>query len=199
MLSPVRRALTRDRLSVPPSRRRAALAAIGPLIVLAGILWALAQPDRLPLLHPDAHGRLDDPPARALPVGAGDDARGRRPPRSRAREAPTSFLAIDDAARARGVGPRVPRSRGARVAVQPLRARAPHLRVDARGRRPLPARRGLPAALAFLPPRFRGDVCRAGDRAVRFARQRPGPRQRPVDRPRRRAPLTPASPPRPGD
>jgi hypothetical protein len=56
MLSPVRRALTRDRLSVPPSRRRAALAAIGPLIVLAGILWALAQPDRLPLLHPDAHG-----------------------------------------------------------------------------------------------------------------------------------------------
>ena len=56
MLSPVRRALARDLLDAPRSRRTAALAAIGPLIVLAGILWALAQPDRLPLLHPDAHG-----------------------------------------------------------------------------------------------------------------------------------------------
>jgi hypothetical protein len=56
MLSPVRRALTRDRLSVPRSRRTAALAAIGPLIVLAGVLWALVQVDRLPLLDPDGHG-----------------------------------------------------------------------------------------------------------------------------------------------
>ena len=52
----VRRALTRDRLRVPRSRRTAAVAAIGPLIVLAGVLWALVQVDRLPLLDPDGHG-----------------------------------------------------------------------------------------------------------------------------------------------
>ena len=56
MLSPVRRALTPHRLEAPCSRRTAAVAAIGPLIVLAGVLWALAQPDRLPLLDPDAQG-----------------------------------------------------------------------------------------------------------------------------------------------
>jgi hypothetical protein len=53
MLISVRRALTRDRLD---PGRTAAVAAIGPLIVLAGIVWALAQPDRLPLLDPDAQG-----------------------------------------------------------------------------------------------------------------------------------------------
>ena len=56
MLSPVRRALRRHRLSAPRSRRIAAVAAIGPLIVLTGLLWALAQVDRLPLLDPDGHG-----------------------------------------------------------------------------------------------------------------------------------------------
>jgi hypothetical protein len=56
MLSPVRRALTRDRLDAPRSRRTALVAVIGPLIVLAGVLWALTQPDRLPLLDPDAQG-----------------------------------------------------------------------------------------------------------------------------------------------
>jgi hypothetical protein len=34
----------------------AAVGAIGPLIVLAGVLWVLLQPDRLPLLDPDADG-----------------------------------------------------------------------------------------------------------------------------------------------
>ena len=53
MLISVRRALTRDRLD---PCRTAAVAAIAPLIVLAGIVWALAQPDRLPLLDPDAQG-----------------------------------------------------------------------------------------------------------------------------------------------
>jgi hypothetical protein len=56
MLIPVRRALARDRLDSPRSRRAAAVAAIGPLIVLLGILWALAEPNRLPLLDPDAQG-----------------------------------------------------------------------------------------------------------------------------------------------
>jgi hypothetical protein len=46
MLSRVRRGLTRDRLSVSRSRRTAAVAAIGPLIVLAGVLCALAQVER---------------------------------------------------------------------------------------------------------------------------------------------------------
>jgi hypothetical protein len=41
---------------VPRSRRTAAVAAIGPLIVLTGLLWALTQVDRLPLLNPDRHG-----------------------------------------------------------------------------------------------------------------------------------------------
>ena len=56
MLSPVPGALRRDYLDAPHWRRKAALAAIGPLIVLAGALWALAEPERLPLLDPDAHG-----------------------------------------------------------------------------------------------------------------------------------------------
>jgi hypothetical protein len=52
----VRGPLGRDRLAAPHSWRIAALAAIGPLIVLAGAVWALAQPDRLSLLDPDAQG-----------------------------------------------------------------------------------------------------------------------------------------------
>jgi hypothetical protein len=56
MLSPVRRALIRDRLDAPRSPRTAAVSAIGPAIVIAGVLWAITQPDRLPLLDPDAHG-----------------------------------------------------------------------------------------------------------------------------------------------
>ena len=72
MLSPVRRALTRDRLDAPRSRRIAAVAAIGPLIVLSGVLWALAQPDRLPLIDPDAHrfwSLAVEPPLLVLLVG----------------------------------------------------------------------------------------------------------------------------------
>ena len=73
MLSPVGRALTRERLDPPRSRRTGAVAAIGPLIVLAGILWALAQPERLPLLEPDAQGFWSlavEPPLLVLLVGA---------------------------------------------------------------------------------------------------------------------------------
>ena len=39
-----------------PGRRSTAVAAIGPMIMLAGLLWALTELDRLPLLKPDAHG-----------------------------------------------------------------------------------------------------------------------------------------------
>lgn len=72
MLSPVGRALTSDRRSLSRSRRRAAIAAIGPLVVLAGILWALAQPERLLLLDPDAHGFWSlamEPPLLVLVAG----------------------------------------------------------------------------------------------------------------------------------
>jgi hypothetical protein len=69
----VRPSLARDRLHAPRSRRAAAVAAIGPLIVLAGVLWALAQPDRLPLLDPDAQGFWSlavEPPLLVLLAGA---------------------------------------------------------------------------------------------------------------------------------
>lgn len=52
----VRPSLLRRRLDGPRARRMAAVGAIGPLIVLAGLLWVLVQPDRLPLLDPDADG-----------------------------------------------------------------------------------------------------------------------------------------------
>jgi hypothetical protein len=52
----VRPSLSRDRLDPPRSRRSGAVAAIGPLIVVAAVLWALMQPDRLPLLDPDGNG-----------------------------------------------------------------------------------------------------------------------------------------------
>ena len=56
MFRTVRGALKRDHLDAPRSWRTAALAAIGPLIVLAGAVWALAEPERLPILDPDAQG-----------------------------------------------------------------------------------------------------------------------------------------------
>jgi hypothetical protein len=73
MLSRVRRALRSYRPGASRSRRRTATAAIGPLIVLAGVLWALAQPGRLLLLDPDAHGFWSlaaEPPLLVLVAGA---------------------------------------------------------------------------------------------------------------------------------
>ena len=63
---------TRNRLCAADSRRTAALASIGPLFVLAGVLWALAQPDRLTLLDPDAQGFWSlavEPPVLVLLAG----------------------------------------------------------------------------------------------------------------------------------
>lgn len=54
------------------SWRPTALRAIGPLAVLAGLAWAVAQPYRLTLLDPGAHGiwdHLAQPPLLVLLVG----------------------------------------------------------------------------------------------------------------------------------
>ena len=38
------------------SYRGYVVGALGPLTALAGVIWALAQPYRLTLFHPDGHG-----------------------------------------------------------------------------------------------------------------------------------------------
>ena len=52
--------------------RSLALSAIGPLTVLAGLAWALAQPYRVTLLDPRAYGLWDhlvQPPLLVVAVG----------------------------------------------------------------------------------------------------------------------------------
>jgi hypothetical protein len=45
-------------LGVPQHRtwRSRAVTALGPVTVLAGVVWALVQPERITLLHPDGQG-----------------------------------------------------------------------------------------------------------------------------------------------
>jgi hypothetical protein len=55
------------------SRRALAVAALGPLTSFAGVLWAVAQPYRVTLLHP--HGEqlwwlLVEPPLLVIAAGA---------------------------------------------------------------------------------------------------------------------------------
>ena len=52
--------------------RATALSVIAPLTVLAGVVWAIAQPYRLTLLDPAAHGvwdHLAQPPVLVAAVG----------------------------------------------------------------------------------------------------------------------------------
>ena len=54
------------------SVRARIVAAIGPLTVLAGIVWAVVQPYRLTLLHPHGQGfwwLLSEPPLFVIAVG----------------------------------------------------------------------------------------------------------------------------------
>ena len=54
------------------SARARAVAAIGPLTVLAGVLWALAQPYRITLLNPRGQGfwwLAVEPPILVIVVG----------------------------------------------------------------------------------------------------------------------------------
>lgn len=55
-----------------PGWRIVALSALGPLTMLAGIVWAVAQPYRLTFLDPAAHGAWDhvaQPPLLVALVG----------------------------------------------------------------------------------------------------------------------------------
>jgi hypothetical protein len=61
-------------LEVPRHRswRSRAIAGIGPVTVLAGVVWALVQPERVTLLHPDEQGfwwLFVEPPLLVVLVG----------------------------------------------------------------------------------------------------------------------------------
>lgn len=61
-------------LEVPVQRTRAArvVSALGPITALAGIVWAIAQPYRITLLHPHGEGfwwLLVEPPLLVIAVG----------------------------------------------------------------------------------------------------------------------------------
>ncbi len=73
------------------SLRMLAIEVIGPLTMLAGVVWAIAQPYRLAILHPHGKGLYDwlvEPPLLVVAVGVFfaaviapgllDDLRGRR-------------------------------------------------------------------------------------------------------------------------
>jgi len=52
--------------------RMAAIEAIGPLTMLAGVIWAIAQPYRLAIFHPHGKGFYDwlaEPPLLVILVG----------------------------------------------------------------------------------------------------------------------------------
>ncbi len=54
-----------------PGRARFVLA-LGPLTILAGLAWAVLQPDRLTILHPDGQGLwwlISEPPLYVIAVG----------------------------------------------------------------------------------------------------------------------------------
>jgi len=54
--------------------RPLAVRALGPLTVLAGLVWAVAQPYRITLFHPRGHGFWDlavQPPLLVVLVGVG--------------------------------------------------------------------------------------------------------------------------------
>jgi hypothetical protein len=54
------------------SRRARAISLLGPLTVVAGLIWAIVQPDRLTLLHPHHQGfwwLLGEPPLLVVAAG----------------------------------------------------------------------------------------------------------------------------------
>jgi hypothetical protein len=61
-------------LELPRQRtwRSRVIATIGPVTVLAGVVWALIQPERITLLHPDGQGfwwLFVEPPLLVVLVG----------------------------------------------------------------------------------------------------------------------------------
>jgi hypothetical protein len=62
LVAPLQRATTRARI----------MSALGPATALAGIVWALVQPDRITLLHPHGQGfwwLFVEPPLLVIAVG----------------------------------------------------------------------------------------------------------------------------------
>ncbi|HSI96847.1 MAG TPA: hypothetical protein VK926_00660 [Gaiellaceae bacterium] len=64
------------RLRTPAARRQLRVLAVqllGPLTILGGLVWAIAQPYRIVFLHPDGKGMYDflvQPPLLVVVVGA---------------------------------------------------------------------------------------------------------------------------------
>jgi hypothetical protein len=67
-----RRVVRRTRSEVRWQRRIVAVQLLGPLTMLAGLVWAIAQPYRIAFLHPDGKGFYDylaQPPLLVVLVG----------------------------------------------------------------------------------------------------------------------------------
>jgi hypothetical protein len=67
-----RRVVRRTRSDVRRQRRVLAVQLLGPLTMLAGVVWAIAQPYRIAFLYPDGKGFYDyiaQPPLLVVVVG----------------------------------------------------------------------------------------------------------------------------------
>jgi hypothetical protein len=67
-----RRVIRRSRSDIRRQRRTVAVQLLGPLTILAGLVWAVAQPYRIAFLHPDGKGFYDyiaQPPLLVVLVG----------------------------------------------------------------------------------------------------------------------------------
>ena len=67
-----RRVTRRTRSDVRRQRRVVAVQLLGPLTIIAGLVWAIAQPYRIAFLHPEGKGVYDylaQPPLLVVGVG----------------------------------------------------------------------------------------------------------------------------------
>jgi hypothetical protein len=67
-----RRVTRRTRSDVRRQRRVVAVQLLGPLTIIAGLVWAIAQPYRIAFLHPEGKGVYDylaQPPLLVVVVG----------------------------------------------------------------------------------------------------------------------------------
>jgi hypothetical protein len=67
-----RRVVRRTRSDVRQQRRIVAVQLLGPLTILSGLVWAIAQPYRIVFLHPEGKGFYDylaQPPLLVVLVG----------------------------------------------------------------------------------------------------------------------------------
>ena len=67
-----RRVTRRTRSDIRRQRRVVAVQLLGPLTIIAGLVWAIAQPYRIAFLHPEGKGVYDylaQPPLLVVVVG----------------------------------------------------------------------------------------------------------------------------------